>query len=66
MVTVRLPDRLEPDEKNAERVRAELEELGFEVPIYAGPTALETRVSVQIYCDHDDIEGLAEAVSRLR
>ena len=66
MVTVQLPDRLMSDDGNAERVRSELEALGFEVPIYAGPTALETRVSAQIYCDHDDIVRLAEAVSRLR
>ena len=65
MVNVRLPDRFEATETNADRIRDELEEAGFEVPIYAAPDALETRVSLQIYNDHDDVKRLADAVMRI-
>ena len=44
---------------------AALEQAGFELPIFAGPHGLETRVSLQIYCDHDDVKRLADAVTRL-
>jgi isopenicillin-N epimerase len=66
MVNVRLPARFEATEANADRVRDALEDAGFEVPIYAAPDALETRVSLQIYNDHDDVKALADAVNRLR
>ena len=65
MVNVRLPERFEATEANADRVRAALERAGFEVPVYAGPHGLETRVSLQIYCDHDDVKRLADAVTHL-
>jgi hypothetical protein len=65
MVTVRLPERLGADADDAERVRAGLDAAGFELPIYATPDGLETRVSAQIYCDHDDIKRLADAVRTL-
>jgi isopenicillin-N epimerase len=65
MVTVRMPARLGDTVAAAERVRAALEHVGLEVPVYATPTGLETRISAQIYCDHDDIERLAEAVRRI-
>ena len=66
MVNVRLPERFEATEANAERVRDELEQAGFEVPIYAAPDAASRpRVSIQIYNDHDDVKRLADAVSTL-
>ena len=34
-------------------------------PILFGPRGLETRVSLQIYCEHDDVKRLADAVNRL-
>jgi isopenicillin-N epimerase len=66
MVNVRLPARFEPTEANADRIRDELDEAGFEVPVFAAPDAIETRVSIQIYNDHDDVKRLADAVNRLR
>jgi isopenicillin-N epimerase len=66
MVNVLLPDRFESTDDNAERVRNALDEAGFELPVYAGPRGLETRVSLQIYCEHDDVKRLADAVNRLR
>jgi isopenicillin-N epimerase len=65
MVTVRLPDRLGSSAVDAERVRAALEQADIEVPIYPVPSGLETRISAQIYCDRDDIDRLANAVSTL-
>ena len=65
MVNVRLPGRFEATESNADRIRDALEAAGFEVPVYAAPDALETRVSLQIYNDHDDVKALADAVNEL-
>jgi isopenicillin-N epimerase len=65
MVNVRLPARFELTEANAVRIRDELDEAGFEVPVFAAPDAIETRVSIQIYNDHDDVKRLADAVCAL-
>jgi isopenicillin-N epimerase len=62
MVTVRLPERLGSSPDEAERVRSVLEQGRIEVPVYATPTGLETRISAQIYCERADIERLADAV----
>jgi len=65
MVNVRLPAGLGSTSDDAERARASLESAGFEVPIYAAPGELTTRISAQIYCDRSDIERLADAVLKL-
>ena len=65
MVSVRLPERFETTEANATRIHDELEAAGFELPVFATPDAIETRVSIQIYNDHDDIKRLADTVNRL-
>lgn len=65
MVTVRLPGRLGDSGEDAERVRGRLEQVGIEVPVYATPTGLETRISAQIYCERSDIERLADAVAEI-
>ena len=65
MVNVRLPAELGSTWDDAERVRADLEAEGFEVPLYAGPDGLTTRISAQIYCDRNDIEALGDAVVKL-
>jgi selenocysteine lyase/cysteine desulfurase len=62
---VLLPERFESTDANADRVRDALDAAGFEVPVFAGPHGLETRVSLQIYCEHDDVKRLADAVTRL-
>jgi isopenicillin-N epimerase len=65
MVNVRLPAELGSTWDDAERVRANLETEGFEVPLYSGPDGLTTRISAQIYCDRNDIEALGDAVVKL-
>ena len=65
MVNVRLPAHLGSSSADAERVRAELEAEGIEVPLYVGVDELTTRVSAQIYCDRVDIERLGDAVVKL-
>jgi len=65
MVNVLLPERFESTESNANRVRDALDAAGFEVPVFADPNGLATRVSLQIYCDHDDVKRLADAVTNL-
>lgn len=65
MVNVRLPAGFGSTADDAERVRAALEADGFEVPLYAGPGELTTRISAQIYCDRTDFERLADAVVKL-
>ena len=65
MVNVLLPDRFESSEANADRVRDALDDAGFELPVFAGPYGLETRVSLQIYCEHDDVKRLADPVTGL-
>jgi isopenicillin-N epimerase len=65
MVNVHLPERFESTDANAGRVRGALEQAGFELPVFAGPHGLETRVSLQIYCEHDDVKRLADAVTNL-
>lgn len=65
MVTVRLPRVLGTEPDDAERVRAELDRQRIEVPVTAGPDGLTLRVSAQVYCDRDDIERLAAAVTAL-
>ena len=59
---MRLPERFESTEANADRVRDALERAGFEVPIYAAPDGSRPACRLQIYCDHDDIKRLADAV----
>jgi isopenicillin-N epimerase len=66
MVNVRLPGELGTSSTDAERVRADLEEAGIEVPVYAGRNELTVRVSAQIYCARSDIEALGDAVVKLR
>ena len=65
MVNVRLPEHFEATDANADRIHDELEEAGFEVPVFAAQDAIETRVSLQIYNDHDDVKRLADAVCAL-
>jgi isopenicillin-N epimerase len=65
MVNVRVPTHLGSSAGDAERVRAELEAEGIEVPLYHGPDGLTLRVSAQIYCDRADIERLGDAVVKL-
>ena len=65
MVTVRLPARLGSSSDDAERVRSELDRQRIEVPIAAGGDGLTVRVSAQVYCDRDDIQVLAAAVTGL-
>ena len=65
MVNVRLPGELGSTSDDADRVRVALEAEAIEVPIYAGPDGLTTRISAQIYCDRDDIERLGDAVVKL-
>ena len=65
MVNVRLPAELGSTSDDADRVRVALEAEAIEVPIYAGPDGLTTRISAQIYCDRDDIERLGDAVVKL-
>lgn len=66
MVNVLLPERFDSTESNADHVQHALDAAGFEIPVFAGPHGLETRVSLQIYCEHDDIKRLADAVTNLR
>ncbi len=65
MVTVQLPPRLGGTAADAERVRAELDRQRIEVPVATGRDGLTLRVSAQVYCDRDDIELLAAAVTAL-
>ncbi len=65
MVNVRLPAQFGTTADDAERLRADLDAAGIEVPIYAGPDQLTLRVSAQIYCDHSDIEHLGDTVAKL-
>ncbi len=65
MVNVRLPADLGSTWDDAERVRAQLEAEGIEVPLYTAPGELTVRVSAQIYCDRADIERLGDAVVKL-
>jgi isopenicillin-N epimerase len=65
MVNVRLPAAMGSTGDDAERVRADLEAGGIEVPIYAGADELTMRVCAQIYCDRADIERLGDAVVKL-
>ncbi len=65
MVNVRLPAHLGSSADDAERVQAELDTQGIEVPLYAGANELTLRVSAQIYCDRADIERLGDAVVKL-
>jgi len=65
MVTVRLPPSLGASPDDAERVRAELDHRRIEVPVTAGADGLTLRVSAQVYCERDDVEVLAAAVTAL-
>jgi selenocysteine lyase/cysteine desulfurase len=65
MVTVPLPGAFHGDADDARRLQEVLAQRGIEVPIAATPSGFTTRVSAQIYCDHDDIERLATAVLEL-
>jgi isopenicillin-N epimerase len=65
MATLPLPARLGATREAADRVRdALLSEERIEVQIHAGRERLWVRISGQIYNDFNDIERLAEAVSR--
>ena len=65
MVNVPLPAQLGSSADDAERIRADLELAGIEVPVYPGPDGLTLRVSAQVYCDRADIERLADTVVKL-
>ena len=65
MVNVRLPATFGTTNDDAERLRADLEAAGIEVPIYAAAGELTMRVSAQIYCNRADIEQLGDAVAKL-
>jgi isopenicillin-N epimerase len=65
MVNVRLPTIFGTTSEDAERLRADIEGAGIEVPTYAGVDGLTIRVSAQIYCDRSDIEQLGDAVAKL-
>ncbi|MEY2445126.1 MAG: isopenicillin-N epimerase, partial [Ilumatobacteraceae bacterium] len=65
MVNVRLPTIFGTTSEDAERLRADIEGAGIEVPTYAGVDGLTMRVSAQIYCDRSDIEQLGDAVAKL-
>ena len=65
MVNVRLPAQFGTTTDDAERLRADLDAAGIEVPIYSANGELTLRVSAQIYCDHADIEHLGDAVLKL-
>jgi isopenicillin-N epimerase len=65
MATVRLPARLGATEVDARRVRAELLDAGFDVPVADTPVGLTTRLAAQIYCERDDFARLADAVDAL-
>ena len=65
MVNVRLPAQLGSTADDAERLRADLDAAGIEVPVFAGTDQLTLRVCAQIYCDRADIEHLGDAVAKL-
>lgn len=65
MVNVRLPAPLGTTDDDAERLRADLEIAGIEVPVFAGADQLTLRVCAQVYCDRTDIEQLGDAVVKL-
>ena len=65
MVNVPLPAQLGSSADDAERIRADLELAGIEVPVYPGPDGLTLRASAQVYCDRPDIERLADTVVKL-
>jgi isopenicillin-N epimerase len=66
MVNVRLPAQLGTTADDAERLRADLDAAGIEVPIYPATETdeLTLRVSAQIYCDRADIEHLGDTVAK--
>lgn len=66
MATVRLPAPLGTSEDDARRVRAELLDAGFDVPVAGGAAGLTTRIAAQIYCARDDFTRLADAVAAVR
>ncbi len=63
MVAVRLPPVFGRDRDDATRLQAALDEQGIEIPVLADDEGLAVRVSAQVYCDRDDIEQLADAVT---
>jgi len=68
MVNVRLPSGLGNTVDDAEHLRADLESIGIEVPIYPAPpeeAGMSLRVCAQIYCDRADIERLGDAVVKV-
>lgn len=65
MVNVRLPAALGTTPADAERVRADLETAGIEVPVYPSADELTLRVCAQVYCDKTDIEQLGDVVVKL-
>ena len=65
MVNVRLPARLGTTDDDAEQLRAQLDDAGIEVPVFAGSDQLTLRVCAQIYCDRADIEHLGDVVAKL-
>lgn len=65
MVNVRLSAQFGTTTDDADRLRADLDVAGIEVPIYSATGELTLRVSAQIYCDHADIEHLGDAVLKL-
>jgi isopenicillin-N epimerase len=65
MVNVRMPARLGTTADDADRLRAQLDDAGIEVPVFAGTDQLTLRVCAQIYCDRADIEHLGDVVAKL-
>jgi isopenicillin-N epimerase len=65
MVNVPLPARLGTTDDDADRLRAQLDDAGIEVPVFAGTDQLTLRVCAQIYCDRADIEHLGDVVAKL-
>jgi isopenicillin-N epimerase len=65
MVNVRLPARLGTNDDDANHLRAQLDDAGIEVPVFAGTDQLTLRVCAQIYCDRADIEHLGDVVAKL-
>ena len=64
MVNVRVPAGLGTTKDDAGRLRAQLDDAGIEVPVFAGTDQLTLRVCAQIYCDRADIEHLGDAVAK--
>jgi isopenicillin-N epimerase len=65
MVNVRLASTIRADRRQRRPHPRRVGGSRFEVPVFAAQDAIETRVSLQIYNDHDDVKRLADAVCAL-